>query len=52
MRNQRIQGMRERLVELLIQAIEHGNNGETITKEIRQQMADLMAEKAGRRNQA
>jgi len=51
MRNRKIQSMRERLVELLFEAeaIEKGNNGEVISKEIKRQLEDLVAE---RRNQA
>ena len=43
----RIQGMRKRLVDLLFEAIEHGNNGETILTEIRWRMENLMAERRG-----
>jgi len=51
MRNRKIRGMRERLIELLFEAeaIEKGNRGEVISKEIRQELAELMVE---RRKQA
>jgi len=48
MRNRKIQGMRERLVELLIQAIEKGNNEEVILEEIKRQLEDLMVERRNR----
>ena len=40
----KIQGMRNRLVDLLFEAIEHGNNGEAILAEIRWRLEDLMKE--------